>query len=169
VPTGTQAAQIVLPFDLPSREVKQIASLRGTLTALVPGRQVQFRFDNLANAAGKSQRRGGVAVTLDAARLNNAIWEIHMLFQLDEANRALESHRGWVFQNVSYLVDADGRRIEQVGFETTRQTPNEVGIAYLFDLPEGKANLDGLSWIYETPAAIVELPVMYEIKKIDLP
>jgi len=168
VPNGTQAAEITLPFELPARDVKRIASLRGKLKALVPGRQVQFKFADLPNAAGKKQGRGGVHVTVDAVRKNNAIWELHMRFHLDEANRALESHRGWVFQNLSYLVDGEGKRIEQAGFETTRQTPNEVGIAYLFDLPEGKG-LEGLTWVYETPAAIVELPVVYEIKGIDLP
>lgn len=168
VPTGTQAAEIILPFELPSRDVKQIASLRGKLKALIPGRQVQFKFSDVSNAVGKTQSRGGVHVTVDAVRKNNAIWEIHMRFHLDEANRALESHRGWVFQNISYLVDGEGKRIEHGGFETTRQTPNEVGIAYLFDLPEDK-DLEGLSWVYETPAAIVEVPVVYEIKNIDLP
>ena len=168
VATGTQAAEIILPFELPSRDVKRIASLRGKLKALVPGRQAQFKFTDLANAAGKTQTRGGVHVTVDAVRKNNAIWELHMRLHLDEANRALESHRGWVFQNLSYLVDAEGKRIEQGGYETTRQSPNEVGIAYLFDLPEGKG-LEGLTWVYETPAAIVELPVVYEIKGIDLP
>jgi hypothetical protein len=168
VPTGTQAAELILPFELPAREAKRIASLRGRIKALVPGRQVQFKFDDLVSGTGKTQSRGGVHVTLDAARKNNAIWEVHMRLHLDEANRALESHRGWVFQNISYLVDGEGKRIEQGGFETTRQTPNEVGIAYLFDLPEGKG-LEGLAWVYKTPAAIVEATIEYDIKNIDLP
>jgi hypothetical protein len=71
-----------------------------------------------------------------------------------------------VFQNLSYLVDKDGKHIDNAGLETTHQSQNEVGLAYVFDLPGG---LDGLSWIYETPAAIVDLPVEYEIKDIDLP
>jgi hypothetical protein len=40
-----------------------------------------------------------------------------------------------------------------------------VGTAYLFDVE----NLDGLTWVYETPAALVDLPVEYELKDIDLP
>jgi hypothetical protein len=166
VPDGTQAAEIVLSFDLPPREAKKIASLRGTLRALVPGRRAEFRFDDVANAAGKTERRGGVQVTLDDVRKNNAIWEVHMRMALDEDNHALESHRGWVFQNKSYLVGKDGQPIDNAGFETTRQTRNEVGVAYLFDLPEG---IEGLTWVYETPAAIVELPVEYEINDIELP
>jgi hypothetical protein len=166
VPDGTQAAEIILPFELPARDATKLASLKGRLRALVPGRQVKFEFSDLARAAGKTQRRGGVQVTLDDVRKNNAIWEVHMRMALDEANSALESHRGWVFQNKSYLVGADGEPIENVGLETTRQSRNEVGVAYLFDLPSG---INGLTWVYETPAAIVELPVEYEIKDIELP
>jgi hypothetical protein len=166
VPNGTQAAEIVLPFELPARDVKKISMLHGKLHALVPGRHVKFQFDDLTKAAGKTQRLGSVQVTLDDVRKNGAVWEVHMRFALDEANGALQSHRNWVFQNLSYLVDKDGKRIENAGLETTRQTPNEVGVAYLFDVPDG---LDGLSWVYETPAAIVDLPVEYEVKDIELP
>jgi hypothetical protein len=166
VPGGTQATEMILPFELPDRAAKRITSLKGKMRALVPGRQVKFRFDDLADGAGKSERRGGVQVTLDDVRKNNAIWEVHMRLALDEDNDALQSHRDWVFQNVSYLVGKDNEPIENAGFETTRQTRNEVGIAYLFDVPGG---IEGLSWVYETPAAIVELPVEYEIKEIDLP
>jgi hypothetical protein len=166
VPDGTQAAEIILPFELPPRGSTKLASLKGRLRALIPGRQVKFEFANLASAAGKNQRRGGVQVTLDDVRKNNAIWEIHMRVALDEDNSALESHRGWVFQNKSYLVGNDGEPIDNVGLETTRQSRNEVGVAYLFDLPAG---IEGLTWVYQTPAAIVELPVEYEIKDIELP
>jgi hypothetical protein len=166
VPNGTQAAEITLPFNLPTREVKKIASINGKLHILVPGRQVKFRFDDLANVAGKSQHQGGVQVTVDDVRKNNAVWEVHMKFALDEDNGALQSHRSWVFQNVSYMIDKAGERIDNGGLETTQQGKNEVGVAYVFDLPNG---VEGLSWIYETPAAIVELPVEFEIKNIDLP
>ncbi|HEX3600868.1 MAG TPA: hypothetical protein VHU84_12040 [Lacipirellulaceae bacterium] len=165
VPNGTQAAEIVLPFDLPARDVKKIAKLHGKLRALVPGRHVKFEFDKPTKAAGKSQQLGGVQVTLDDVRKNGAVWEVHMRFALDEANGALQSHRNWVFQNLSYLVDKDGKRIENAGMETTRQTANEVGTAYLFDVE----SFDGLTWVYETPAALVDLPIEYELKDIDLP
>ena len=165
VPNGTQAAEITLPFDLPPRSVKRITTLHGKLHALVPGRQVKFRFDDLPNAAGKVQRMGGVQVTVDEIRKNNAVWEVHMRFSLDEDNGALQSHRAWVFQNLSYMLDKDNKQIDNAGLETTSQSKNEVGVAYVFDVP----TLDGLSWVYETPAAIIDLPVEYEIKDIELP
>lgn len=166
IPNGTQAAEIVLPFELPSRDIKNIAKLHGTLRALVPGRRAKFEFKNATKMIGKTQRLGGVQVTLNDVRKNGAVWEVHMRFALDEANGALQSHRGWVFQNLSYLVDKDGKRIENAGFETTRQTPNEVGVAYMFDVPEA---LDNMTWVYETPASIIEMPLEYELKDIDLP
>lgn len=166
VPAGTQAAELILPFELPPREATKIASLRGKLRALVPGRQVKFQFDELADAAGTSQRRGGVEVAIDAVRKNGEIWEIHMRMVLDEDSHALESHRGWAFQNLSYLVDKDGQSIDNAGLETTMQSTKQVGVAYLFYLPDG---IEGLSWVYETPAAIVELPVEYELTDIRLP
>jgi len=166
VPRGTQAAEIVLPFGLPRRDVSKVTSLRGKLLALVPGRQVKFQFDDIAKAAGKTQQIGGVQVTVDDVRKNNEIWEVHMRMKLDNAKGALQSHRDWVFQNASYLVGKDGKPIDNAGLETTRQTQTEVGVAYLFDLPDG---LDGLSWVYESPASIIELPVEYELKDIALP
>lgn len=166
VPNGTQATELILPFALPERDVAEIASLEGRMTALVPGRIATFRFADVSKAIGKSERQGGVQVTVDEVRKNNAIWEIHMRLRLDESNQALESHRGWVFQNLSYLVDKDGEHIDNAGFETTRQAPNEVGVAYLFDLPDG---IEGLTWVYETPASIIELPVKFKLREIELP
>jgi hypothetical protein len=63
-------------------------------------------------------------------------------------------------------VGEDGQPIDPAGMETTRQTETEVGIVYLFDL---EAGVEGLSWVYETPAAIVELPVEFELTDIPLP
>ena len=165
VPLGTQAVELVLPFDLPPRDAAKISTLKGKLRALVPGRQATFEFDDLAHAAGKSQRTGGVEVVIDAVRKNHEIWEIHMRLRLDD-NRTLESHRGWAFDNRSCLVDGKGEMIENAGLETTSQTRNEVGVAYFFDVPAG---LDGLTWVYETPAAIVELPIEYELVDVELP
>jgi hypothetical protein len=166
VPAGNQATELVLPFTLPSRDVKRIESLRSKLTALVPGRRATFRFGDLQNSAGQSQRHGGVVVSIDTVRQNGVIWEVHMRLRIDDSQSALESHRTWALQNVSFIETPEGETIDHVGFETTRQTENEVGLAYLFDLPDGPT---GLTWVYETPASIIQLPVEYELTSIPLP
>ena len=105
-------------------------------------------------------------VTLDAVRKQNEIWEVHMRLGLEEDHQAFESHRGWAYQNVTYLLDKKGEPIEFAGLETTSQSPSEIGIVYLFDIPGG---IENVTWVYETPAAIVLLPVEYEFKNIKLP
>jgi hypothetical protein len=146
--------------------VKKISKLHGKLHALVPGRHAKFEFPDIVKAVGKTQTIGGVRVGIDDVRKNGAVWEVHMRFSLESASALLEAHRDWVFQNLSYMVAKDGSRVENAGFETTRQSDKEIGIAYLFDTEEG---LDGLTWVYESPAAIVELPIDYELKDIELP
>lgn len=166
---GNQAAELQLLFTLPPRSVEKIARLSGTLNTVVPGRMETFRFQDLAAADGKEQRRGGATVTLDRLRKNGPVWELYMRVAFDDASGALESHRGWVLQNASYLVVDDGTRIENVGFETTHQTEQEIGLAYLFELPTALDDLQGLAWEYQTPAAIIPLPIEYELTDIALP
>lgn len=89
-----------------------------------------------------------------------------MALRFDDAANALESHRGWVYQNEAYLTDKDGKKLENVGFQATRQETNEVGVAYLFDLPDGP---EGCKFVYKTPALVLQLPVEYELKDIELP
>lgn len=162
---GDLTTELLIPLKLPARSVKQIASLKGKLTAMVPGRVENFRFTDLA-VRGAEQRKGGVAVILDQVRRNNEIWEIRVLVRFDKVAGALESHRGWVFNNEAYLETKDGRRINYDGFETTRQTEQDVGMAYYFDLEKGP---QGLTFVYKTPSVVTLLPVEYEIKNLPLP
>lgn len=166
IPAGTQAIDLTLPFELPPRRVTTISSLRGKLRALVPGRQAKFEFGDLAHAAGKSQHIDDTEVVIDAVRKNNEIWEIHMRLRLDARNPALDAHRGWAFENRSYLVNGKGETIENAGLETTSEAKHEVGVAYFFDVEGG---LDGMTWVYETPAGIAETQVDFELIDIELP
>lgn len=166
VQEGTCASTINVPFELPERSVEEIMLLGGTITALVPGKREDFRFDDLKSKEPIVKTLGGVKVTLERVVKNGEIWEVHMNLELENDNGALASHRGWVFNNITYLVGDDGEPIDHAGFETTKQTATEVGIAYLFDLPEG---IDGLSWVYESPVSIVEREYKYQLEGIKLP
>jgi len=166
VAAGSQTVDIVLPFKLPPRTAPAISTLRGKLWALVPHRQAMFKFDQLAAAAGKSQRVGDVEIHIDRVFRNDEIWELHMRMKLDESNHALASHRGWAFENRSYLVDADGDVLENVGLETISEDKQEIGIAYFFDPNDG---LDGYTWVYETPVDMAETEVNYELRDVELP
>ena len=174
VQAGGQTIEMTVPLKLPSRDVQKIQSLKGTLDAIAPSRLMKFRFDKLdAIESPTVKQQGGATVTIDAVRKNGEIWELRMRLKIEGADDTtvggdspFASHRGWVFENPSMLIDADGNEIEHAGFETTMQRGNEIGLAYLFELPNGPA---GTTWVYETPTAILRFPLEYEVTHIPLP
>ena len=89
-----------------------------------------------------------------------------MRIRYDKVDGALDSHRGWIYRNPAYMVDADGKEIKNFGSESFRRTKNEVGIAYFFSLDAGLA---GHKFVYKTPASLLKFPVKYELKGLDLP
>ena len=158
--------EMYLPFALPAREVKKIASLSGRLDAVLPGKVATFRFDKLTQAKGVEKRVAGVTVTLEGARRSGEIWEIAVSIRFDEAGEALQSHRDWIFNNEAYLETPDGKKIMDDGFETTHQSKNGVGLTYLFDLENPPTDL---TFVYKTPADILSARFDYKIKNIPLP
>lgn len=167
VQPGSHATEFTIPLNLPPRSATKIASFKSRMSALVPGRMVEFKFDDLDKPASSTQSRGGVNVTLQGVRKNQDLWEVHMKIQVESAETGLESHRGWVFQNLTYLLNKQGELIDNAGFETTLQTQTEVGFAYFFELPDEE--ISDYTWVYRTPAAIVRMPVDFELKDIPLP
>jgi len=167
VQPGSHATELTIPLVLPPRTVSKLASFQGKMSALVPGKLVEFKFQNLDHPKSTTQSRGGVTVQLQGVRKNQQLWEIHMRLQVDSAETGLESHRGWVFSNRTYLLNKEGEIIDHAGFETTLQSKNEVGFVYFFDLPND--DLSQYTWVYRTPAAIVRMPVEYTLKDIPLP
>ena len=168
IPTSgdAPAVKLDLPLRLPSRDVRRIASLKGKLLAMIPGKTETFRFDKLAEAKNVEKRIAGVTVTLEQVSKNNEAWEVRMLVRFDDAGDALASHRTWIFNNDAHLEGPDGKPIAYDTFETTAQEKNEVGIAYLFNTDQPLAKL---TFIYKTPGTIVNSGFEYELKDIELP
>ena len=166
---GTNAGvELDFPFKLPPRSVKQIASIKGKLSALVLGRVEEFEFTDLDKAKGVEQERGGVTVVMKECRKNDEIYDIQVRVKFDKAGNALDSHRGWIYNNECFLLDKAGNKIDNAGLEATLLAANEVGLAYKFDLGE-ETSAKGYKFIYKTPAAIIKLPVEFELKGIELP
>ena len=160
------AAEVEVPLELPPRGVQRIASLKGELAVLVPGREESFEFGGLLDARNVEQQRAGATVVLERMQKNGDVHEVRMVLRFEKAANALESHRGWVFHNDAYLLDANGERVDHAGYETTRQTVNEVGLAYKFVVEDG---LKGHRFVYRSPAAILPKSIAYELKDLPLP
>ena len=155
-----------LPLQLPSRDVKKLASLKGKITALLPGRIETFEFDNLPDADEEERQKAGVTVILEELRKNQELFEVRVRVQFDKAANALESYRNWINNNEAFMLDARGEVVDNVGYQTTRQDVNEIGLAYLFVLEDKP---ESYKFVYRTPALIVRMPIEYELKDIDLP
>ncbi len=167
VPVGeATSVDLTLPLELPPREVTRIAQLKGRLSAMIPGKIETFTFDKLIKAKNVSQRVAGVRVTLEQVRENNSIWEVRVRVRYDQPGEALESHRVWIFNNEAYLEDPDGKPIEYNLLETTGQSEQGIGVAYLFALDGPPI---GHKFVYKTSSTIRTTTVEYEIKDLPLP
>lgn len=165
VQPGVAAIDIRLPLDLPSRDAKQIVSLKGKFTALVPGGDVTFEFNDLAGR-NVQQKKGGLTVVLDRVRRNGSVQQIYIKLRLDQASESLQSHLDWVENNKIALLDPNGIPADDPGYEKYFERDNEVGYSYIFPIEE---ELKGWKLVYTTPAGIAEIPVVYELTNIDLP
>ncbi len=166
ITADSMASELRIPLVLPPRSVQQIAQLRGVMTALLPGKIETFRFQDLEKAKDVEQRIAGVTVTLVGVRKNNELWEVRLRVRFDHAGEALQSHRGWIFDNEVYLEGTDGKPITWGTYETTRQTENEVGLAYMFSV---EGSLAGHTLVYKTPGVILTAEIPYQVKDIPLP
>lgn len=165
---GTNAAvEIELPLVAPARSVAQVGSIKAKFTAVVLGKVETFEFPDLDKLKSAELERGGVTVTVEQCRKNGDIYDVSMRVRFDKAANALESHRGWIYNNECYLLDPKGQRNENAGLEATLLADNEVGLSYKFDLGEVKPA--GHKFVYRTPAAVIRIPAEFELKGIDLP
>ena len=161
--------ELEFPLKLPGRDVKKIASLKGNLSVVLLGREEEFVFADVSKAKGAEVQRGGVTVFLDRCRDNGeSLFDVAVRVRFDKAGNALESHRGWIYDNPCYLIDKQGKQRDADGSEASLLDDNEVGISFKFALEDGES-IAGYKLVYKTPAAIIKVPVEFELKNIPLP
>jgi hypothetical protein len=166
VESDLPCVELELPFRLPDRSARRLASLRGTLDVMLPGRMEKFEFTDLAQADNVQQRHAGVAVTLEHTRKNEDTQEIQVRVAFADPANALESHRGWIYKNKAYLIDADGTELACGGQRVVSQEADAVGMTYIFALTRPLADY---RFVYETPSLIIRHSVAYELKDVELP
>ena len=162
---GSSAVEMDIALAMPAQPLKEIASLSGTLWAMMLGKVETFKFENLLK--GKQEKRIAAAtVTLDEVRKNGDSWEVFVRLRYDDAGDALESHRNWVLLNEAYLEDAKGKKIQPDSMETTERTKNGIGVGYVFALPDLPKDL---VFVYKTAGMVVTKDFPYEVRAIKMP
>lgn len=166
VQSTVAGVDMILPLQLPNRSVKRIARLKGRCFALVPGREETFEFSDLASARNVAKQNGGIRVILDRVRQNGSIYEFRIRLQLLNQNDRFQSHLDWASNNVVTLVNSQGKTLENPNFERYMERDREIGFGYLFPVTD---SIDDYRLIYRTPAALLTVPVEYELTDISLP
>ena len=161
---GMSAVELKVPFSVVPRSVSRWEQVRGVCEVLVPGKTAEFAFSDLSKA--ETRKRGQVAVTFEGARRNEGLWELRIFVAFDQAESALDSHRGWILNNPAYLENPQGKKLDPVGVHTTRQGRRSVGLAFLFDSVE---SLEKHRFVYQTPAGILRRSLEFELSKVILP
>lgn len=159
------AVELTVPLQLPSRDIRKIASLQGQLETLLPGKPQRFEFARL-QMKNQLLKKAGVSVILLQVDQQKEELVAHVKVAYEQADQAFESHRGWVYLNPAYLELEPGKSLKFRSYETLAQGPRSVTLAYRFQRPE---NMQNVRFIYETPATIVRQQVSFELRDILLP
>lgn len=157
-------SEFYLPMQLPAGQPGQIESLSGVIRALLPGKRHSFEL--ALDQPGSTQTIDAMTVRIEAIRRDGPLHEIRFAVELKDADRSLESHRHWIFENQAFVRRADGTRSDHLGYEVYRQTGSSVGIGYLFDLGD---SVQESTFIYESPTAVLPNEVPFVIQDIPLP
>ena len=164
-----QAAEATISIALPDRSVKTLSEVKGKIVAMIPGPVESFEFTSLDRpmAADKTKRKAGVTVKLESAKSANQLLEVAIRIRFEDAGAALESHRGWLYDNECFVVNESGKKIPNGGMEAGASDINESVVIYRFDLNELK--LAKLKLVYQTPCILRRIPVDFVLKDVALP
>ena len=157
-------SEFYVPLKLPAGQPDKIEALSGIIRALLPGKQQTFEL-SLADQNSK-KTIDAMTVEIEAIRKNGPLHEIRVGVELQDADRSLESHRHWIFENEVHVRRKDGSCADHLGYEVYRQTESNVGIGYLFDLGDA---ISESTLIYKSPTAVVPNEVSFVIQDIALP
>lgn len=157
-------SEFFMPMQLPAGQPDKVKALSGIIRALLPGKRQKFELPIGKPSAKK--KIDSMTVEIESVRKNGPLHQVRVGITLEDADRSLESHRHWIFENDAFIKRKDGTRTDHLGFEVYRQAESGVGVSYLFDLGDA---VDDMTLIYESPTAVVPNEVPFVIQDIPLP
>jgi hypothetical protein len=168
VPPQGRASQVEVRFTTaaPRREAKSLRRFRGSFDVLLTAEMHTFRFKLLAEHQREQQRAAAVTVVLEPSRKINTLLELPIRIRYENPVNALESHRAWFYKNPAYLESEDGAKTSPGSTELARQSNEELSLNLMFVDP---GDLSTKTFVYQTPADIVSLPIEFEFADLPLP
>ncbi|MBY0524950.1 MAG: hypothetical protein K2R98_16210 [Gemmataceae bacterium] len=178
VDSGRNAMEIDIPLPALRRSVQRIGVLKGQMNMVGSGRQLTFKFDAL-----KKDKREQEGVNIEIANFEgkkNADGEMQYVVNLSLKYPAstfkFESFQigAWLVRNKAYLVNKAGMKFtENAGFDSDDVSATQVVVNYRWvDDADKKFVLgkpDNWKFEYLTPGPVIEVPIPFEFKDVDLP
>jgi hypothetical protein len=166
--TTSVAGSTSVTFDVPltpaSGDATKLVALTGRLSVLLPGNEMAFRFDKLADVKKPlSQQRADATVRLESFRRQDDTWQARLRVVYNDPQDSVQSHHGWLYEKRAKLIAPDRKEITPSRVEASG-AEDGVQALYTFTAP---AKIDGYTLVYTTPAVIMTMPV--EFKLADLP
>lgn len=154
-----------IPVEAIDRQVESLKSFTAELRTVLPGRVETFNFKNIGRLeSGVTQTKAGVTVGFQGVVKNEDLFGVLVSIAFDDPSRGLESHLSWVFENKIKLLGDEGKELSPLATETFGLSKEKITIQYFF-----AEDPSAYSLRYQTPAAIVSVPVKIELKGIPLP
>lgn len=153
-------------LPLPQRDATKIATMNGLFFVLLGGAVEKFEFGELPSQEAVSKKAAAATVVLERFSKNEDLWEARVRISFDKNEESFTSHLDWVERNHVYVIDSHGEKVAAGSVFQTLDNENEKGFGYVFDLPDGPK---GCKFVYETPGAVMNMPVEYELKDLELP
>jgi hypothetical protein len=175
-PERPSAMTLDLRLPAPPRSARKIKLLRGELTAVGSVRMLEFTFGTVAELkAGEKTSppaQEGVSARVTKVTVDSERWSVEVALQYPPGGPKFESFQSWVVNNEMYLENA-GRRYPNNGgsSETTADSRATVSYHFVDDRTKGLKRGDTSKWTvkYLTPAAIHEVPLVFEFREVTLP
>jgi hypothetical protein len=161
------------------RSVATLRSLEGELSMIGPSKMLSFTFDTLdklakLNADDPERRLTQEDVTCQIRKvtLDPRRWSIQVAIDYPPSMKQLDSNQSWVVNNEMVLESTDGKkRFASREYVLESSTPRRAVLSYHFrdkeSMPRGKPSEWKVN--YRTPANLIEMPIKFSFKDIELP
>ncbi len=179
------AVVVVVTTNAPQRNAASLKVLRGKLTITGPSEMLSFTWDKLAKIDKKAdyrkQTNKNVSVTLRELRQEGAagdqVWTVGLYLEYPADGPKFESFQSWIVNNeIHFIREKDGLKQQlppNLGYNTDDQSDTNALISYRFgDEPDRKVFLGKFGdWtlVYKTPGKVLEVPINFEFKNLNLP
>lgn len=179
------AVVVVVTTNAPQRSAASLKVLKGKLTITGPSEMLTFTWDKLTKIEKKADYRKktnkNVSVTLRELRQEGAagdqVWTVGLYLEYPADGPKFESFQSWIVNNeIHFVREKDGLKQQlppNLGYNTDDQSDTNALISYRFgDEPDRKVFLGKFGdWtlVYKTPGKVLEVPINFEFKNLNLP